>query len=98
MSIPSFNAEASLYESSRRYATNSLSGLGAGGFNLVQPSMSIYVDGRYICDGQVTDNGYIQCNPIGGGGDPGCRPGCGPCRNHVKTCILRNCDDVQRAC
>jgi hypothetical protein len=105
MNIPSFTAEASLSESSQRYLTSSLSRLGNHGSkwsaasNSVQPSMAIYLDGRYVCNGEVTDNGFINCDPIGGGPrEPVCRPQCGPCRNHVKTCILRNCDDVERRC
>jgi hypothetical protein len=113
MNIPSFTAEASLSESSQRYLTSSLSRLGNHGSkwsaasNSVQPSMAIYLDGRFVCNGEVTDNGFINCDPIGGGGgprDPLCRPGCGPCRRvpgepgRWKTCILRNCDDVERKC
>jgi hypothetical protein len=29
---------------------------------------------------------------------PGCNPHCGPCRDGVKLCITRNCDEVERSC
>lgn len=98
MNTPGFTASASLYRSSVSYVIGAQANRSFGFSDSVQPAMAIYVDGRYICNGEVTDNGFINCYPIGGGGEQLCRPGCGPCRNHVKTCILRNCDDVERRC
>jgi hypothetical protein len=105
--MPNFTGEASLYKSRGIYLTTSLSNSSAAS-NSVQPSLAIYIDGRFICNGEVTDNGFINCDPIGGGGggpgrDPVCRPSCGPCRlvpgkGRMKTCIFRNCDDIERRC
>ena len=97
MNIPGFTAPASLYRSPVSYVVGSQANRSLGSSDRVQPAMAIYVGGRYICNGEVTDNGFINCDPIGPR-EPVCRPGCGPCRNHVKTCILRNCDDVERRC
>lgn len=113
MNLPGFTAEFDLYRGDRHYVTGFPGFRGShksgetAGVNSVLPSLAIYVDGRYVCNGEVTDNGFINCDPIGGGGGPGrdpiCRPSCGPCRavpgqGRMKTCILRNCDDVERRC
>lgn len=40
----------------------------------------------------------------GGGGDDGCRPGCGPClrapgsRRRTRTCVTADCETVTRRC
>jgi hypothetical protein len=105
MNIPGFTAPASLYRSPVSYVVGSRTSRSPGSSDSVQPAMAIYVNGIYYCDGEVTSGG-VNCygGPAGdlglGGGprEPLCRPQCGPCRNHVKTCILRNCDDVERRC
>lgn len=100
MSVPRFNAEATLYRSTSSYVFGPQANpvLAAGD---VAPAMqAIYVNGLIYCYGEVTGSGVVCSGGGGGGGprEPVCRPQCGPCRNHVKTCILRNCDDVERAC
>jgi hypothetical protein len=67
--------------------------------------MAIYVDGRFVCYGDVTANGFINCYPMGGGGEPFCRPTCGPCQadsdsptGRSRFCLRRNCDDYTRPC
>ena len=102
MNVPGFTASASLYRSPVSYLVGSEAGQLAD--SSVRPAMmSVYVDGQFYCYGEVTGDGVV-CGGGGGGGaggggrDPICRPHCGPCRNHRKTCILRNCDDVERSC
>ena len=99
MNIPGFAAPASLYRSPVSYVVGSQAIRSFGSSDGVQPAMAIYVGGVYYCDGEVTSGG-ISCYGAGGGGprEPVCRPGCGPCRNGVKTCITRNCDDFERRC
>lgn len=103
MNLPGFTAEASVYQAVQPYRTRS-SHDPAGLSNSVQAALAIYVDGRFICNGEVNEFGFINCGPIGGGGQV-CRPACGRClpdsespTGRSKLCILRNCDDVQRAC
>ena len=97
MKVPEFTASASLYRSPFSYPGS----LSHGSSNSVQAAaMAVYVNGQFYCYGDVTGSGVV-CEGSGepsGPRDQLCRPQCGPCRNHVKTCILRNCDDVERAC
>ena len=105
MTVPGFNATASLYRSQISYLIGAQANQSPASSDSVQPAMqAIYVDGLFYCYGDVTGSGVV-CGGggVGGGGgggghEPLCRPKCGPCRNHVKTCILRNCDDVERRC
>ena len=97
MNIPGFTAPASLYRSSVSYL-GSHANRSFGSSNSVQTAMSVYVNGVYYCEGEVTGSG-VNCY----GGDVGprkplCVPQCGRCRNGVKLCILRNCDDVEKRC
>ena len=101
MNIPGFTAEDSLYKTSGRYQmAGSIHGIELNA-NLVQPSLAIYIDGRYVCDGEVTDNGFINCYPPGGGGG-GNRPdfACLQCRRNCsrkppaqRAACRANCDD-----
>jgi hypothetical protein len=104
MNVPGFNASASLYRSPVSYLVGSQASHSPASDSVQAAMQAIYVDGLFYCYGDVTGSGVV-CGGGGGGGvgggggrDPVCRPQCGPCRNHVKTCILRNCDDVERAC
>jgi hypothetical protein len=72
--------------------------------NTLQPAAAIYIGGRFICNGEVTPNGYINCYPMGGGGER-CRPACGPCQSdpdsptgRSRFCLRANCDDYTRPC
>ena len=71
MNIPGFTADSSLYKTNGRYQMNSSTHRVELNASLVQPSLAIYMDGRFVCDGEVTDNGFINCDPIGGGGGGG---------------------------
>jgi hypothetical protein len=71
----------------------------------IRPAAAIYVDGRFVCYGEVTGSGYINCYPPGGGGSPRCRPACSPCQpdsdsptGRSRFCIRANCDDYSRPC
>ena len=101
MNIPGFSAEASVYRTGRPYASGSFRHT-AGLANSVQPALAIYVDGRYVCNGDVNSNGFINCYPPGGGGQL-CRPSCSPCvripgEGRIKTCVRRNCDVDEVPC
>lgn len=103
--LPGFIAESSLYKTIGRYQLASTTQRGELNASMVQPSLAIYQDGRFVCNGEITESGYINCYPIGGGGGPFCRPSCGRCESdpesrtgRSRTCIKRNCDDVVRPC
>jgi hypothetical protein len=107
MNMPSFSAEASLYKTSGHYQGSANGGSLAPrstSANEVQAAAAIYVDGRFICNGEVTSNGFINCFPVGGGGGgDSCRPGCSLCRNvpgvgRRKSCVTRNCDVREVRC
>ncbi len=105
MNIPRFTAEDSLYRTSGRYQMTSSTHRVELNASLVQPSAAIYVDGRFVCYGDVTGGGFINCYPPGGGGSEFCRPSCGPCHSdpdsptgRSRTCLKRNCDDYDRPC
>ena len=104
MNLPGFTAEASIYQPARSYKAGASRRRG-GPANSVQAALAVYVDGRFVCNGEVNEFGFIDCGPIGGGGGPLCRPACGRCMpddesptGKSRLCILRNCDDVQRPC
>ena len=67
MAIPGFTAHRTVYQTQRhrsRVGVNPSSGA-------VRPALqSIYVDGSYYCDGDVTDGG-IECYGGGSGGGGG---------------------------
>lgn len=105
MNLPRFTADASLYKTSQVYMTGAQH-FRAGLSNVVQPAMAIYIDGRFVCNGEVTPNGFINCYPGGGGGgprEPTCRPRCSTCRNvpgegRIRVCIRRDCESVEVPC
>jgi hypothetical protein len=104
MTLPTLTAEASIYRTGR--LTNATSRVRAAGSstNLVSPAAAIYMDGRFVCYGEVTGEGFINCYQ-GGGGEPTCRPQCGPCQRmpeegpgRFRWCVTRDCDAVLRRC
>ena len=102
MKMPGFTAEDSLYKTNGRYQmANSIHGIELNS-NLVQPSLAIYIDGRFVCNGEVTANGFIDCYPIGGGGGGGGRPdlSCMQCKRNClkkppaqRAACRADCDD-----
>jgi hypothetical protein len=66
MKIPGFNAEASLYQPHEPYPTaEAINGqANRGNPDSVQPALSIYVDGRYYCDGVIDGNGNVRCRRL----------------------------------
>ena len=101
INMPGFTAEDSLYKTSRLYQmASTIYGIELNA-NLVQPSLAIYIDGRYVCDGEVTGNGFINCYPPGGGGGGG-RPdlSCLQCKRNClkkppaqRAACRADCDD-----
>jgi hypothetical protein len=86
MSMAGFTAEASLYKTSGHYQmTGSIHGVGLNA-SLVQPSAAIYVGGRFVCYGDVTSEGFINCYPPGGGVSEPPDLVCSPCRNGRQRC------------
>lgn len=71
MNMPGFTAETSLYKTSGRYLGTSSTHRVELNANLVQPSLAVYMDGRFVCNGEVTANGFINCYPPSGGGGGG---------------------------
>jgi hypothetical protein len=69
MNIPGFTAETSLYNTGGHYQVTSSSYRLQLDANLVKPSLAIYMDGRFVCDGDVTANGFINCYPPPSSGD-----------------------------
>ena len=106
MRTPGFTATTMLDVEASRYRV-AATGSGASD-NLLRPAAAIYVDGRFVCNGEVTPNGFINCYPIGGGGgggNPRCRPACSRCQadsdsptGRSRFCIRANCDDYTRPC
>ncbi len=103
INIPGFTAEDSLYRTSGRYQRTSSTHRVELNASLVQPSAAIYVGGRFVCYGEVTDQGFINCYPLGGGdggGDDGreraaclrqCRPSCSRQPIAERADCLRDC-------
>ena len=101
INMPGFTAEDSLYKTSGLYQmASTIHGIELNA-NLVQPSLAIYIDGRYVCDGEVTGNGFINCYPPGGGGGGG-RPdlSCLQCKRNClkkppaqRAACRADCDD-----
>jgi len=99
MNMPGFTAEDSLYKTNGRYQmASSIHGIELNA-NLVQPSLAIYIDGRFVCNGEVTANGFIDCYPLGGGGDGG-RPdlGCLRCKRNCLNKPLAQREACRAAC
>ena len=91
MRIPGFTAESTL---ARRRGGRLRSMFDKAG-NRLHPAMLIQVDGVDYCEGEISDDGTIQCygdsgggpdggggRGGGGGGGPKCVPHCGPCRRN----------------
>ena len=114
MNIPGFSAEASLHQSGSYYAANATNNHSSyGGVVVPQlPIGFCQANCDRIQDPFLSAVCRLQClgqggggGGVGGGGGQVCRPGCGRClpddespTGRSKTCILRNCDDVSRAC
>jgi len=107
MRTPGFTATTTLDTAASRYGAAATGG--NAGVNLLRPAAAIYMDGRFVCYGEVTPNGFINCYPSGGGGggggSPRCRPACGRCQadsdsptGRSRFCIRANCDDYTRPC
>ena len=114
MNIPRFSAEASLYKTRRRYRVAGTP-TSVVHSRAVVPQLRPIGFCMADCDHSQGDplmNAAckIGClegaggNGVGGPTDPGCRPGCGPCRRVAgrpgrwKTCINRDCEDVEIRC
>lgn len=86
MKTPGFTADAAVYVRARRSLTvRTRRGGGAAG--AVKPAAAIYMDGRYVCDGEVNEHGFIACHSPGGGGHT--EPPelvCGPCIRGRQRC------------
>lgn len=91
MNLPGFDADASLYMTGRHYRTGGSFNPGTGStMRGIEPALSIFIDGRFVCDGEVTDNGFISCNPIGVGGvGPGPDPSARICRSCLSGCARK---------
>lgn len=85
MSIPGFTGEASFYGISRPSQMKRSPGHADLVAMLVQPAAAIYVGGRFVCNGEVTENGFIDCSSPGGHSEP---PDlvCGPCIRGRQRC------------
>jgi hypothetical protein len=105
MTLPTLTAEASIYRTGRFADAPGRVHPAASSMNSVSPAAAIYQDGRFVCYGEVTGEGFINCYPMGGGGEPTCRPQCGPCQQmpeegpgRYRWCVTRDCDAVLRRC
>ena len=69
MSLPGFTAEASIYQvhTPSGMFQHTDSQRDQNRLNSVQPALSIYVDGRYYCDGEIDSRGNVRCARLGGG-------------------------------
>jgi hypothetical protein len=101
MRLPALVATSVLSAPVTSYGATSSRRAAHGG---IRPAAAIYVGGRFVCYGEVTENGYIDCYSMGGGGES-CRPGCGPCQSdpdsrtgRSKFCVRADCSDYSRPC
>jgi hypothetical protein len=85
MSVPGFTAEDSLYRTSGHYQMTRSTHRVELNASLVQPSVAIYVGGRFVCYGEVTEEGF-SCEPLGGGVSEPPDLVCGPCINGRQRC------------
>lgn len=113
MNLPGFTAETSLGLSGHYRATAGGFG-GFANLPAVMPQLPIgfcQANCDMIQDPFMSAVCKLQCldggggSGGGGGGGQVCRPACGRClpdedspTGRSKLCILRNCDDVSRAC
>jgi hypothetical protein len=86
MNLPGFTAEDPLYQRGEHYQITNSAHSVTPNMSLLQPALPVYLDGRYVCNGEVTDHGFINCDSPGGGpsGPPELR--CGPCINGRQRC------------
>ena len=89
MYIPGFTAETSVYKPRGVYLMPGSTHRADLSANWIYPSLAIYVDGRFVCNGEVTDNGFVTCYPPGGGDGSG-RPdralqACASCYRRCNT-------------
>jgi len=112
MNLPGFTAETSL-QSSGHYRTMVGASVSSANVRGVVPQLPIGFC-MANCDriGDDFMRSVCNLNCLGGGGGGGfggggplCRPQCGRClpnedspTGRSRLCILRNCDDVDRAC
>jgi hypothetical protein len=96
MNKPGFTAEASLYRTNGRYQMAGARYRVELNASLVQPSAAIYVGGRFVCDGEVTANGFIDCYPLPGGGP--LEELCGPCIRGRQRCIIPGVGSYSQPC
>ena len=103
MTMPTLTADAALPRAHRSYGARAAGAI-AGARGAVQAAAAIYSGGRFVCYGEVTPEGFIDCYPLGGGGEPQCRPQCQPCRyvpslgGRFRVCVTRDCDADFRRC
>ncbi|SFE23224.1 hypothetical protein [Nitrosomonas sp. Nm166] len=86
MNMPGFTAENSFYHTSRRYQMTSSIHRIEFNASLVQPSAAIYSGGRFVCYGEVTEEGFINCYPPDGGLSEPAELVCGPCISGRQRC------------
>jgi hypothetical protein len=102
MTMPTLTADAALRRASGSYRARTALGVRARG--AVRAAAAIYSGGRFVCYGEVTPEGFIDCYPLGGVGEPRCRPQCQPCRyipslgGRFRVCVTRDCDVDFRRC
>jgi hypothetical protein len=104
MAIPGFGAEAAVYRSVNNYQwVGRPAAVTPIGISAVQPAAAIYIDGRFVCYGELGPFGVPQCYPPAGGGER-CRPQCTPCRTapdmpgRWRFCLRPDCDLVEVPC
>jgi hypothetical protein len=98
VNIPGFTAEDSLYRTSGRYQMTRSTHRVELNASLVQPSAAIYVDGRFVCYGEVTGGGFINCYPPGGGPSEPPEPRCGPCIRGRQRCVIPGVGSYSAPC
>ena len=86
VNMPRFTAERSLYRTAGRYQRARSPQRGALSAGAVQPAAAIYSGGRFVCYGDVTDSGFINCYPPGGGHSEPPELVCGPCIRGRQRC------------
>jgi hypothetical protein len=86
MTLPGFTAEDSLYRTSGRYRMTSSTHRVEPNAGLVQPSAAIYEGRRFVCYGEVTEEGFINCYPLIGGRREPPDLVCGRCINGRQRC------------
>jgi hypothetical protein len=106
MTMPGFTADASLNGISRfdRRRRRPRADGDRRRQNYVAPAAAIYEGGRFVCYGEVTEEGFIDCYPPHRTGEPTCQRRCGPCQRMPelgpgtwRACLTRDCDvDFER--